>query len=814
MNRKIMILSLAILFVLPLAIVQACGPDFYQAAFVSLTGPDHPREYATGKLGVLLATYTRADLIVSYRYLTGGSLTSVEQAGYDSTGSASGKAWWEAESQHEREERRFREDPVFRWIQMRKAYPDAMYQDGQDTELKIHRADGKSSVWYYLNCSNDAFSNAVAVLAARAKSWGENSADMLDWVRGQDAVFANCQGDKPVTPVDAPVTASLLLRQDRAYQKAAALFYQARFDEAEQAFRGIAQDEASPWRALAQYLATRAMVRKAYLSESSGEGEVIAKFDPELMKRAQKTIESLLHENDADLPRGALREELDFVRLRTETDVRVGELAAALVGPKADPDYGQNLTDLTWHLDTKLNNRSVRLEESSYAMSPAKLLSETERSIQKSNLERFEKDYLELAELRAIAPMLDWLITVQSPAESARKHSFAEWKKNGKLEWLVAALMKATAQDDEAKELVKAAERVDADSQAWETTNFHRIRLLIGLGRSAEARTLLTRTMPRVKTGKSDSTLNLYRDLQLRAAASLDEALDFAPRKILNPQDEGFSPLSECLYVMKEDPKRNYDCKTYTHDTEFGPDAALFFNTEMPLNMLAEAGVSPKLPEDQRRSVAIMAWVRAVLESDDATAARVFPSLPAKIQQQAGPGTGFKPLMTLIRNPGLRPYLEPGMQRSYSFDFVESYRDNWWCEDWGLGGWGPALLESGYDNQGLSGGNATSAFLTPAQQAEGERQSSQLRSSGDAEIVLGERVLAYVKDHPKDADAAESLYLVLRMIRYSRECFQPDWRVAEERTQKVNAIRRESARLLRQRYRASIWTRKAAPFVA
>jgi hypothetical protein len=44
------------------------------------------------------------------------------------------------------------------------------------------------------------------------------------------------------------------------------------------------------------------------------------------------------------------------------------------------------------------------------------------------------------------------------------------------------------------------------------------------------------------------------------------------------------------------------------------------------------------------------------------------------------------------------------------------------------------------------------AFLTPAQKADGARQSSQLCSAEDADIVLGQRRLVYVKDHPTDPD--------------------------------------------------------------
>jgi hypothetical protein len=78
----------------------------------------------------------------------------------------------------------------------------------------------------------------------------------------------------------------------------------------------------------------------------------------------------------------------------------------------------------------------------------------------------------------------------------------------------------------------------------------------------------------------------------------------------------------------------------------------------------------------------MMAWVRSVLLKNEVIAAKILPLLPAKLQKQAGTGIGFHPIMVILRNPDLRPYLDGGVQRSASYDFVESYGDNWWCGDW------------------------------------------------------------------------------------------------------------------------------------
>ncbi len=813
MNRRIVILSLVLLVVLPLVSVEACGPDFYPDVFVRKMRPDNPKEYAAGKLGILLPTFPRADLIVAYRYLNGGTLTQEEQSAYTPTKNYYEWMHEDITGSQETWEQHQEKTPAGIWRHERAAFVEADELVQQGRQLQIHRADGSTFSPDYANCTDDAFTNAVAVLHARTKLWGAKSGDLLDWIHGQDAVFANCRGGAAMTPADAPHAASQLLKQDRAYQKAAALFYQARFDDAAQAFEGIGRDAQSPWSGRARYLATRAMVRKAFLSPNAGLGDRMAEFDPALMKQAQSAIEALLHETATDLPRNALRKELDLIRLRTEPQERIHELASALTGPKNDADYAQHLTDLTWYLDANLDNQAIREDVDMYAFLPQDQLTHGNTLTPQKRMEPFQKAYRDASVLRGWSPLVDWLVTLQSPADEARKHAIAEWKKSGQLSWLTAALAKANAQDTEADALVQAAAQVPLESPAWETTNYHRIRLLIGLGRSAEARKLLAEAMPRIQTTKQQSSLNLYRGLLMRSAQSLDAVLLFAPRTAIYRVSEQQSALDTCMDVMK-DPRRKYDCKKDSGNAEFNADAAGLFNLETPLSVIADASALSKLPGNLRQSLAIVAWVRAVLTHDDAIAARVFSSLPQKVQAQAGTGTGFKPLVTLVRNPGLRPYLDPGVQRSYSFDFVESYRDNWWCKEWEPDGERNPWPQRGYSEEGLLRARESAAFLTPAQRAEGERQSAQLRATDAAEILLGQRVLSYVKDHPTDPDVAESLYLVLRMVRYS--CAN-DYGVDTPEEKRMRAqeteIRLTAARVLRQRYASSPWTKKAAPFV-
>jgi len=812
-NRRVIALSLLILVVLPLVTVQACGPEFYPDVFVRKMRPDNPKEFAAGKLGILLQTYPRADLIVAYRYLNGGKLTSTEQAGYSPTETYYSEEEMNANWQREEEKSKSDVSPAMQWQKAREQYAEQKDAPQQMREKSTPGNDG-GTVYEnrYADCGDDALTNAVKVLQERAETWGAKSPELQDWIAGQDAVFSSCNGANVALQGDVPNSAVWLLHQDRAYQKAAALFYQEQYDAAILAFQEIGRDQQSPWRGIARYVATRAMVRKAFMSARPAGGEGMATFDLPMMMQAQSAIESLLKETASDIPRHALQKELNLVRLRTEPKVQLHFLSAALVGPKADSDFSQHLTDLTWYLNAKLDNRAVREDADVESIVGMDQAAHGATPTPKQRIEQFSKTYRDLADLRSASTLVDWLITFQSPADEARMHAISEWKRTGRLSWLVAALCKASARDAEAGELVKAAELVPTDAPAGETVNFHRIRLLTGLGRSAEARALLDQAMPRVQNEKRDSSLNLYQGLRMRSAASLDEALTYAPRKILNRASEEQLSLDECLDVMKN-PRRKYDCRKDAWNSEFDPDAASLFNLESPLNVITDAAVSNKLPDNLRRALAAMAWVRSVLTNDEASAAKVFPLLPQSIQEQAGPGTGFKPLVTLVRNPGLRPYLDPGVQRSYSFDFVESYRDNWWCKDWGLSWWENSWQQRGFPNQALIRADDTAAFLSPAQKAEGEKQSSQLRSMEDADVVLGQRIIAYAKDHPDDPSVPESLFLVLRMVRYS--CGSDSYTDSPEQKHMMQLeedVRRTASRILRQRYAASPWTKKAAPF--
>src|SRR5690606_30633004 len=119
---------------------------------------------------------------------------------------------------------------------------------------------------YFVNCLPDSFRTAAETLANRIGRYG-TSPEVAEWVKGQDAVFANCSENTelPNAITDGPQW----LRHDRAYQIAAAKFYRTEFESARAGLDAIAADKSNPWSKTARYVAARTFIRQASLIPAS-----------------------------------------------------------------------------------------------------------------------------------------------------------------------------------------------------------------------------------------------------------------------------------------------------------------------------------------------------------------------------------------------------------------------------------------------------------------------------------------------------------------------------------------------------------------
>ena len=275
--------------------------------------------------------------------------------------------------------------PVMRWLAQRTAVagfqPVAMIYTDRTTMTGGRYVS-------FPNCLDDAFNTASATLAERIASWGKENTKTAEWLQGQDQVFANCEGDaanQPHVPPALPAGSDPLLLADPQYQIAAAAFYAGRYSEAEERFREVAANAASPWRESAPYLAARALIRKGTVDDSadalvSAEWALRAVIDDPRQKRWHEPAEGLL----------------DFVEARLHREDRLVKLGAALSKPGLGAGIAQAMTDYTAIWD----------------------------SLRKGSADK--------------SGLADWNTAFQSGDE---QHAVERWREGGGTPWLAAALV-------------------------------------------------------------------------------------------------------------------------------------------------------------------------------------------------------------------------------------------------------------------------------------------------------------------------------------------------------------------------------------
>jgi hypothetical protein len=656
----------------------------------------------------------------------------------------------------------------------------AQYEPADELKPELPQDQDGSTVFYgeYLNCPDPAFAMAVRTMQSRAAAWGAQSAWLKDWIAGQDAVFANCTknpapplwapANRPApvvspmsVPQTAPAGAPLLLRQDRAYQMAAANFYYKKFDEAARDFAAIALDKKSPWNGWGTYLEARATVRLAFATGKATNPYApgLASFDIPTMQKAQQMLEGLLGEKNPQPSRPAVEHELQFVLMRTDAQRRVNDLCAAIEGPGPDATFASDVADLNF----------VLVKDISVEQPP---------------------------------PLMEWIAEWRGPATDPA--ALDTWEKTHSLPWLVLALARTKGTDAVAPKLLAAAAQVKAGTPGYETVFYHRVRLLTEMKRAEEARALLEAALPEAIRQKPSSYTNALLGERMAVARNFEEFLTYAPRTDLDGALQGEKAPWSCegnpLWMRELG-----HCPTLQKPPSFDEDAVTVFNRELPLDMLVDAAQAKTVPPNLRGYLALAAWTRAVVLGDAANAAKLAPLLPPAIRDAVGTDIGFKADVAILRNPGLRPYVESGTTRLEDFTERDPYRDNWWNSQWA------GRFSSSADAGSDPGSNAAppkleiAGFLTVAQAARGEAEAERVQQLPDGAALIGQRVLDYAKAHADDPEVPEALALTVRATRYGAQ----DWRddaAAKKSAAETTAVSKAAFELLHSRYPQSPWT--------
>jgi hypothetical protein len=232
----------------------------------------------------------------------------------------------------------------------------------------------------------------------------------------------------------------------------------------------------------------------------------------------------------------------------------------------------------------------------------------------------------------------------------------------------------------------------------------------------------------------------------------------------------------------------------------FDTDAERVFNEQIPLAVLKQAAVNPKLPDYLRRNLLIAAWTRAAILGKDADAielagqlVRVAPEfqpffnsyLSAKIVPERQNAVTY----ILLKLPALRPVAESGYGRLNPIAEIDSYRDNWWC----------APIDYKHDNSGEKVAGVappTPAFLTEEQIREAKIEREQIKKLGGSSTYLSRRAAEFAQKAPADVRLPESLHLAVRATRYGcQDCETGKWS-------------KQAHDILKARFARSEWAKK------
>jgi hypothetical protein len=683
---------------------------------------------AKGKWEVLQPGFTRRSLILAYRYMSELRLSEAERAALAAAAPGMPAPDW---------------PNPYVWLDAKRP--------AQNTRpvsyFETYRSQ-PGSYSAYMNCLGDTFRTAAATLHARQAQFGNDSPAVVEWVRAQDMVFQNCSGKADVIPPAAAQDLPPLIRADRAYQIAAAHFYAAHFEEAEQGFREIARDETSPWHTIAPYLAARCIVRRATVGSPSPDPAVLAQAETEIRRILDDPNMREIHE--------PARRLLGYVLIRIHPEERLLAVSRTLMQPGRTEGLAQSLTDYCY-----------LVSRSDYA----------------------ERDLLLAAQGDGLT---DWLLTFQGRVAASRDHAYQKWRATSSLPWLVAAIATMPSGDARVADLITAADRVRPDSPAYPTVSFHSVRLLTEGGRGDEARNRLDVLLSKDRARLTVSTWNLFLAQRMRLARNLDEFLRDAPRVSVGIGYDGI--------LQPPGPK-------FVPQSFLDADSALILSEQLPLSMLVEATTSPRLPPRLRREVALAGWTRAILLEDSQTAERLVPTvvtLEPWLKSDLGrylaainpEDRRFAAAFAMLRNPGLGPVVSPNLQREVSVDSRGDFpTDNWWCKlgqspEGPMDDNRPLLLV--YPKRRIE----SVAFLDEASRQQAAKEWERLSSISPAASYLGIVAVAYARAHPDEPRVPEALYRVVRATRYG---------CTDGSTGKYS---KEAFDLLHGRYPQSPWTEK------
>jgi hypothetical protein len=555
-----------------------------------------------------------------------------------------------------------------------------------------------------------------------------------EWTTGEDAVLANCVADSALPP-DVP-NAPAWLKADRAYQLATAYFYRFDYARAAELYAAIGQDAASPWRQLAHYLAARAAVHAAIVAKTT---DSVAAANTAI---AGITADPELADYHADAPRLA-----SMLAFGTQPQQRAQELARSLLAAELPASLAVDLHDL-------------------------------------KDLERTGKRHTDVGAWIYDIDMLNGEKGRQNV--DVKADVLARWRDGHALPWLVAAMMFLEPSDPDAAEAITASQAIHADSPAYYTLAWNRLRILIGQGKADDARAELDRQLaaPALPEGVG----NLMRYQRLALARDLGEFVKFAVRRgeflmhLYDPRtklDAMALPLPPTKWDSYAATVVSWRTELFQEDPPyFDADAAYGMSTFMPLPMMARVVLAPGLPAHIKRDIGLAVWTRAVLLGDADTAKSMADAVAPFFPQHADSWKSYRAATTaearkveaallLLKLPAARPYPGHGLGYIYKRDAIGSFGPRWW-----------AASDSPYGDRDDNGGPLLCVdcalplpliappFITARDKQSAKADNHRLGKLPGAPAWLGSIVIPWAKAHLSDPRVPEALHNVVRATQY------------------------------------------------
>jgi tetratricopeptide (TPR) repeat protein len=749
-RRILVLIIVAVVLLYEPANVNACGPFFTYVIFALHYKPGEPvNRFVQGRIGLVFPGFDGQYLRYAFDCLAGRTYTLAQQ---DSILAA-----WNPTQQGPGDERTV--DPVDKWKSLRET---VLRNSPQEEIHQYFFGDIRPGEYVsFVNINGDAFDHAVEVLDARIKEFGLENPAVADWTLAQDRVFALGNSDS-IFPGPCDPRFPLVFQYDRFYQIASAHFYARDFKLAATMFGDLSLDPKNPWAKLCRYMVARTLIRRGTLVYSE-----YGVVDTAALQQARTYLETMLSDTSMISFRAAARRLLNFVLFRIDADELWRETTDMLLTcPDSDllhlvnecsPEYGDYCT-LSRQEEYRKSPERARVEQR---------IQEVERAVARSE----EKT--------------DWLWCFQSGDWRDYEHAMELWKKNtGSDAWFLSVISQTQTSSPGVAQILAHARSIPQASPAYPTAQYHRIRLLQDLGRIEEARAVCDTALAAIDTTMPNATINYFRVQRLNMSRSLSEYL-------------AYSQLFPAGFDNPESNPRSTDFARY----RFLMFEADRLNNSIPVHLLADEVAKGIFKQNLAAEAALAVWVRAVLLNQDSVALRLTPALQSLLPElkeelqtystvSDPQARRFQGIYTVMKYPGMSPYLPIGYGRSDRVDALNDYRDNWWHEH---------TIRTDNPIPSLDGLQVTkeiSDVLSGEQLRQADQEWKSLQMQLPAFSLFTTEAVKWAKTHPDDPRSPEALHLAVRASRYS----------AAATSDSLNA--KAAFDLLHKNYPKSAWTRK------